>query len=83
MENEKVLEDGKLTSRELESYLKVYSIQDLVELYQYSSRVSAYIGTFIDKLEDIKGKYDVCASDEFFQVLLNAEKIYELVSYIA
>jgi len=82
MENKDILKDGKLSSVELEPYLKVYSIRDLVELYEYSSRVFEMATKVIDKMEEMKGKYDVCSSDEFFQVLLNTEKIYKLSAYI-
>ena len=82
MENKDILKDGKLSSMELESYLEVYSIRDLVELHEYSSRVFEMATKVIEKMEEMKGKYDVCSSDEFFQVLLNTEKIYRLSAYI-
>lgn len=77
------LKDGRVPYYEFLNYLQTMTSGDLDDLYEYSLHAYSASQKVIDNMEDMKGKYDVCAVDEFFQVLLNTTKILNLSSYIA
>lgn len=81
-DNEAKLKDGKVSYGEYITYLKDLTAEDLDELYENSLVIFGGAQKVINILEDMKGKYDVCAVDEFFQVLLNTNLISSLSGYI-
>ncbi len=83
MSNEKKIElaNGQVPPIMFIDYLSSLTLSEFDELYSQTLVDFENSHKIIKELENMKGKYDVCASDEFFQVLWDSYKINFITAY--